>query len=44
VTAHGQHVPHDRCHTCGALIVSEFVDAEIDTPTSVPADAQLPAR
>jgi hypothetical protein len=31
VTAHGQHVPHDRCHTCVAMIVSEFVDVEIRT-------------
>src|SRR5258708_2808201 len=26
VTAHGQHVPHDRCHSRGATIVGEFVD------------------
>jgi len=32
VTAHSQHVPHNRCHTRGARIVGEFVDAEIVGP------------
>jgi len=44
VTAHGQHVSHNRCHTRGATIVGEFVDGELVGPTSVPAGAQLPAR
>jgi hypothetical protein len=44
VTAHGEHVSHNRGHTRGATIVGEFVDDNIVGPTSVPVGAQLPAH